>query len=137
MVGIKWLKLYGKPELSMYPAHYANAARKSRTRTEGCCLQPIGARQPQVTRAIVSICVTKRTSRSRTAQMRRGRVSAFKELLRWFMTAVETYRRFHKISKRSWLNVTFRVARKPCGRGIGKSAVKSGMYNTPMIKNVQ
>ena len=41
----------------MFPAHYANAAKKSRTRTAGCCLRPIDALLYDMRRKAASFCI--------------------------------------------------------------------------------
>ena len=134
MVGIKWLKLYGKPELSMYPAHYANAAKKSRTRTAGCCLRRTDAQRPPAIRATVSICVTRPTSKYRTARILFGRVNGSKRLQGWFVSAVWTCRRFPKTKGTSLLSATIHMVSKRCAPIIGTSAVTSPMHSILVTK---
>ena len=118
----------------MYPAPCVSAGRKSRTNMVECCWLRTVALRPQVTRATVFICVTRRTSKYQTARTLFGHVSDSKRLQRWFTSVVWTCRRLHKTRWISLLNATIHAVSKRCVHIIGTSAVRSMMHSILVTK---
>ena len=118
----------------MYPAHCVSVERKSRTNTVECCLQHTARQLPQVTRATVFICVTRRTSKYQTARTLFGHVNGSRRLQGWFTSVVWTCRRLPKTRWISLLNATIHAVSKRCVHIIGTSVVRSMMHNTRATK---
>ena len=114
----------------MYPAPCVSAGRKSRTNTVECCLQHTARQLPQVTRATVFICVTRRTSKYQTARTLFGHVNGSRRLQGWFASVVWIPPNLHKTRWISLLNATIHAVSKRCVHIIGTSAVRSMMHNT-------